>query len=143
MAQELALDDVEAAREAASMLSTRWIAAPLHGLSPEAQAAWTRLDIDLRQAVNSLEPDSDVTLLRTRFEALSLALERAVAVFGPFEAETLHKIHCPMAFDGRGAIWFQREAEVSNPYFGASMLRCGSVAEVLPGSAPEEPDHGD
>ncbi len=34
-------------------------------------------------------------------------------------------VHCPMAFGDQGAQWVQRDGKVANPYFGASMLRCG------------------
>ena len=42
----------------------------------------------------------------------------------------LNVVHCPMAFDGDGADWVQLEGAVANPYFGAEMLRCGSVTRV-------------
>jgi Cu(I)/Ag(I) efflux system membrane fusion protein len=36
-----------------------------------------------------------------------------------------------MAFDDRGAAWIQGSQEISNPYFGDMMLRCGEIKEVL------------
>jgi Cu(I)/Ag(I) efflux system membrane fusion protein len=36
-----------------------------------------------------------------------------------------------MAFDGRGASWLQADEEIQNPYYGAAMLRCGSVTGEL------------
>lgn len=35
--------------------------------------------------------------------------------------------HCPMAFDNAGADWVQQDKSLKNPYFGASMLACGSI----------------
>ncbi len=35
--------------------------------------------------------------------------------------------HCSMAFDNAGADWVQQDKALKNPYFGASMLACGSV----------------
>ena len=43
-----------------------------------------------------------------------------------------------MAFDNRGAIWLQDTKDLWNPYFGASMPKCGEVTEIL--SAPRKPD---
>ena len=40
-------------------------------------------------------------------------------------------VHCPMAFDGEGADWLSATPEVLNPYFGAQMLRCGTVRRAL------------
>jgi Cu(I)/Ag(I) efflux system membrane fusion protein len=34
-----------------------------------------------------------------------------------------------MAFDNQGADWLQRGEQINNPYFGASMLRCGEIRE--------------
>lgn len=42
------------------------------------------------------------------------------------EKKTLHEMHCPMAFGGKGASWLQKSPnEVQNPYFGAKMPHCG------------------
>jgi Cu(I)/Ag(I) efflux system membrane fusion protein len=35
-----------------------------------------------------------------------------------------------MAFDNRGADWLQVEPLIANPYFGATMLRCGTVRDI-------------
>jgi Cu(I)/Ag(I) efflux system membrane fusion protein len=33
--------------------------------------------------------------------------------------------YCPMADNNKGAYWVQKKGDIANPYFGASMLRCG------------------
>jgi Cu(I)/Ag(I) efflux system membrane fusion protein len=38
-----------------------------------------------------------------------------------------------MAFDNKGADWLQTDEDTRNPYFGASMLKCGKVIEVIGG----------
>ena len=38
---------------------------------------------------------------------------------------------CPMANGGKGAYWLSKENKVKNPYYGKSMLSCGSVKETL------------
>jgi hypothetical protein len=38
---------------------------------------------------------------------------------------------CPMANDDKGALWVSEVADIKNPYFGASMLTCGSVEEEI------------
>ena len=35
-------------------------------------------------------------------------------------------VFCPMAYLDKGALWVQAEGKIANPYFGASMLRCGN-----------------
>lgn len=39
--------------------------------------------------------------------------------------------YCPMAFDNEGAIWLSNKNAVVNPYFGTTMLHCGSVLDSL------------
>ena len=40
---------------------------------------------------------------------------------------TVYQYSCPMAFDFTSATWLSLEKVVRNPYFGASMLECGSL----------------
>lgn len=40
--------------------------------------------------------------------------------------------HCPMALDNKGAKWLQLGETLENPYFGAEMLRCGTVEKSVP-----------
>jgi Cu(I)/Ag(I) efflux system membrane fusion protein len=50
-------------------------------------------------------------------------------------APTLFVMHCPMAFDDKGARWLQRQEQIANPYYAVQMKRCGEVAgriELLP-----------
>jgi hypothetical protein len=47
------------------------------------------------------------------------------------EGGRFYKIHCPMAFDSKGAYWFSLSEEVTNPYYGDKMLRCGAVEETI------------
>lgn len=56
-----------------------------------------------------------------------IALTRA---FRPIK-ETLYLQHCPMANNAKGASWLSAEQEIRNPYFGAAMLRCGEIIEVI------------
>ena len=46
-------------------------------------------------------------------------------------SETTYLQFCPMANDGKGAFWLSKEDKVKNPYYGKSMLTCGSVKETL------------
>lgn len=39
----------------------------------------------------------------------------------------LFKFYCPMAFEYEGAFWLQANEQIANPYFGAEMLRCGTI----------------
>ena len=46
-------------------------------------------------------------------------------------SEPAYLLFCPMANNGKGAFWLSKENKVKNPYYGKSMLTCGSVKETL------------
>jgi Cu(I)/Ag(I) efflux system membrane fusion protein len=73
---------------------------------------------------------ADFEWLRVRFDLASTRLIAWIAESGnPLEVP-LHVAHCPMAFDDIGADWLQTDSVIANPYFGAEMLRCGSITKI-------------
>jgi len=44
---------------------------------------------------------------------------------------TIYKKFCPMAFDNKGACWYADIKEISNPYFGEKIPKCGSVIKTI------------
>ena len=62
---------------------------------------------------------------------MSEAVIELQRLFGHRGSDTWHIAFCPMAFDNKGARWLQRGTEISNPYFGASMLTCGDIGEAF------------
>lgn len=79
----------------------------------------------------------DLDAARTRFNSVSQAVIDLQRRFGHTGDETWSLVHCPMAFDSAGADWVQRGTQVSNPYYGSRMLRCGTVREELAPVATE------
>ena len=79
-------------------------------------------------------------MLHRTFALLSEQMSAVAKRFGPIPARGIYEMKCPMAFDNRGARWLQDHKDVRNPYFGAAMLQCGEVIDVLPTQA--EPRSG-
>lgn len=126
---ELANDDLGAAQRAFSSLATAANSAEVHGTggpSVKATSALSGLVEDLEPVGQTLEA------LRVRFESLTEHMLGLHAATGHPGSKPLYRMHCPMAFDNKGADWLQRGKTLANPYFGASMLRCGSVKSELP-----------
>lgn len=129
LAAALADDNVEAARTAAGQMVLA-----LRAVDSSADD-W----IDLRERMsaplgNMSREDADIEAVRRELQPLSSALEQAAVAHdypGP-----LKRAFCPMAFDFTGATWLQRDNTIANPYFGASMLRCGEIQHDY-----SEPDH--
>ncbi len=98
------------------------------GLGSEPLGAW-------RQAASRLtvvSPPADIAVARRVFERMSQAAIDLEKRFGHHGTQTWHLAFCPMAFDNAGAVWLQRDEVIHNPYFGASMPRCGEIRSALP-----------
>ncbi|MHC4910909.1 MAG: efflux RND transporter periplasmic adaptor subunit, partial [Planctomycetota bacterium] len=136
-AQEaLAADDLGGFVQAAGDLDTALSLVEEVGLVGKPLGAW-------RRAAARLRSEGTITTIddaRVRFERLSMAVIDLQRKFGHRGQETWHIAHCPMAFDNKGAVWLQRSTQVNNPYFGASMLRCGTVRDAFPPVDEERAD---
>ena len=127
----LAADDLEGAKQAVEPLHQRL--ASLLPIVSESKAVemWSKEKRDLSEIVARMQKASDLAALRSGFALLSeqmLSLER---MFGLPTDAALYELHCPMAFDGRGASWIQSDDAVRNPYYGPSMLKCADKVEKL------------
>lgn len=115
----LAADDADKTRAAAKDLlaAVRKLAAGKRAVDP----------LLLRSAEALTAADADIAAQRSGFEGVNLVLIPLLALYGDAVDVPYDQVFCPMAFDGKGAPWLQGRGEVANPYFGASMLRCGGV----------------
>ena len=125
----LAADDLGGAQAASLALRAATSAIGATEIAPNARRTWHELASTVADAASKLETSSTLDGARSEFERISMATEVALRVLG--STAPMHVMHCPMAFDGRGARWLQRSEALRNPYFGASMLNCGSTLEVL------------
>jgi Protein of unknown function (DUF3347) len=73
---------------------------------------------------------SKIEKQRAQFDSLSDNLY-SVTKSLKINTETVYRQFCPMANDNKGAYWLSKENKVKNPYYGKSMLTCGSVKETL------------
>jgi Cu(I)/Ag(I) efflux system membrane fusion protein len=134
--EALARDDFGGFVKAASDLQAAIALVEETGLVGNPLGAWRRsaAKIRLDRAVATIED------ARVRFEFMSKGIIELQRRFGHLGRETWHLAYCPMAFDNRGAEWLQRGTTINNPYFGASMLRCGTVRDAFqPLNAPAAP----
>lgn len=93
----------------------------------QATAAFTSLANESEGEVKELALKAaqaeDIEKARSEFKSLS---ERVEEMDIP---EGLVVAFCPMADDGKGATWVQKDGEIANPYFGSKMLKCGVKRE--------------
>ncbi len=86
-----------------------------------------KLQMDAQQIGNNA---SKIAQQRESFETLSNNLFTVTKSL-KINTEPAYLQFCPMANDGKGAYWLSKENKVKNPYYGKSMLTCGSVKETL------------
>ncbi|MCA9693246.1 MAG: efflux RND transporter periplasmic adaptor subunit, partial [Myxococcales bacterium] len=131
--EALAADDLEGARAALGRLADAIPELDPPGRS-DARAAWQRAASELGGHARQVATAETIAAARSAFEHVSAAAEALLEQFGNPTGEALRVAYCPMAFDSQGARWIQRDQALANPYYGASMLRCGELrGTLLPG----------
>ena len=65
---------------------------------------------------------------REHFVLLSKDINDLIKIFGSHRQ--LYQDYCPMANDGKGAIWISEVKDIKNPYQGSKMLTCGSIKKT-------------
>lgn len=72
---------------------------------------------------------------RKKFKPISHAVVTlATKIRGSSANQPFHHFFCPMVKEGEGD-WLQAEEQLSNPYYGSEMLRCGELVRVIPPDA--------
>jgi hypothetical protein len=144
MQRALAADKVADAVAAAKKGKLALAAVDMKLVTGDAHMAWMKHADALGKALTAAET-RNIQSARQAFSQLSRQMSGVARRFGPIDARAVYEMHCPMAFDNRGANWLQDHGAVSNPYFGSVMPVCGKVVEVIsPGGAPAtKPSRGD
>lgn len=99
-------------------------------LSAEQKKAYADIEDDAREHSEHISSNGgNIEHQREHFVMLSKDIYDLVKVVKV--EQKLYKDFCPMANDGKGAIWISETKEIVNPYQGQKMLTCGSVKEEI------------
>jgi hypothetical protein len=99
-------------------------------LSADQKKVYDQQEESLKTSAEHIAKSTgDVEHQREQFSVMSESLYTVVKAFGG--GKTLYHDHCPMAKDGKGAMWLSETKEIKNPYFGDKMMECGSVEEEI------------
>jgi Cu(I)/Ag(I) efflux system membrane fusion protein len=131
MQQALADDNIQLATGSAKKASDALKAVDMKLLSGQDHDKWMKFSTELESTLSKASESKDIKLLREDFYLLSQQLTKIAKHFGSTEQGPLYILHCPMAFDNKGAQWLQDNDQTANPYFGQMMLQCGGVEEVV------------
>ena len=130
LSDALADDDVEKAREVRDQLIDELEPLEADHLQGQRKGLFDKQKLAMKESLERMNKGENIEEIRTSFEILSEALLASIRTFGITGTEA-YLIHCPMAFDDKGANWLHNQDAVLNPYFGEKMLNCGSVREKL------------
>lgn len=125
----LVASDAAAAKSTANDMLTMVNAMPVATLQGEQKNyAEARVD-EVKKGVSQIAASDNLGEQREQLEMVSEATFGLAKAFGGSD-ETLYYQHCPMAFNDQGAYWLSTNREIRNPYFGESMLKCGTNEEI-------------
>lgn len=108
---ELAKDSLKGVEEQASAIAKAVLGDDMKMLSP-----------DVARQAETLAKAKDLKAAREAFKPLSASLIKYLADHKTGKG-VYHEAYCPMA----KASWLQTEKEIKNPYYGKSMLDCGTL----------------
>lgn len=99
------------------------------------------LSEELRQRFTKIKDNAahlhhlSIDQARKKFKSISHAVVTlATEVRGRNADRAFNHFFCPMVKQGEGD-WLQAEGQLSNPYFGSEMLRCGELVRNIPPDA--------
>ena len=99
-------------------------------LTPEEKKVYEDVAEDARMHAQHIRENAgNIGHQREHFDMLSKDMYDLVKAFG--SSQVLYKDFCPMYNDKKGAFWLSETKEIKNPYYGKSMLTCGSVKEEI------------
>ena len=127
----LAEDNLADARTAARRLEVQLDNVDMSLLGHDAHRVWMKLLKEIRTSSREVAEAEDIATARAVFAQLSESLMAVARRFGTGLGQPIHVMHCPMAFNNRGADWLQLSKNLENPYYGDAMLRCGEIKETL------------
>lgn len=125
-------EDTVAVANAAHILQKAIDSLPTNDLKSDSSIVQTAKDItqNIADEMKGLVGEKDLEGKRKSFDMISnniVALMQTVQ----YDREIVYKIHCPMAFNNRGADWLSNKSEVINPYLPKEMPDCGEVKDSI------------
>ena len=99
-------------------------------LSADQKKVYDQNEEDLKEhAEHITKSTGDIEHQREHFSMMSEDMYSLVKAFGG--GKTLYHDHCPMAKNGKGAMWLSETKEIKNPYLGEKMMECGELEEEI------------
>ncbi len=126
----LSRDRADSAAFFAAKLSQEIGLVTMDKLSSAQYDAWTKFATNLSNDADKIRNTKEIERQRECFMTLTNNMYELLKVFNT-NSEIIYYQFCPMANKGKGAYWISDQSKIANPYFGKSMLRCGSTKATI------------
>ena len=95
----------------------------------DSHNVWMKALKSMNKSIESIQQNKNIEMQRKAFGVLSKTLSEVINDYGieTVNNKPLYLDYCPMADNNNGSFWLSYDKEISNPFFGASMLSCGEV----------------
>lgn len=124
----LAADDKSGASKAASTMLADFASFDMSKLTADEHKSYMDIVEDAKEQAEHIAK-SPIDHQREHFENLSIDVNDLIVLLGT--EKTLYQDFCPMAGEGKGAIWLSEFEVIKNPYQGSKMPMCGSVKKQI------------
>lgn len=126
----LARDDFEKAKASIALIKQVLGSVNMDLLGDKLHASWMDLSQRIENStVLGLESKTIEDFRKDVLEDLSNEFISLEKTFGHSGAGEYYKAFCPMALEGKGAVWLQSKEGVMNPFFGKRMQDCGTIQD--------------
>ncbi|MDN3677672.1 DUF3347 domain-containing protein [Flavobacterium paronense] len=126
---KLAKDDSKGAADKGKMLLESFNRFDTKTLNAKQKKDYLDIADDAKEHAEHIGANGDkLEHQREHFVLLSKDINDLIKMFG--SNRKLYQDYCPMANDGKGAIWISEVKEIKNPYQGNKMLTCGTVKKT-------------
>jgi Cu(I)/Ag(I) efflux system membrane fusion protein len=133
----LAGDDLGKAAAAGRELKKRTEAVDMTLFKHPVHQFWMETSSEIVKRSAEVAAAKDIEGARKAFYYLSRAVIDLQDRVG-HSGKDFYLTFCPMARDNEGAFWIQEVDTVYNSFYGAVMLRCGSIEKKLPPAGSEK-----
>lgn len=125
----LVSDDAEATAKASLILIGSLGNVKREGLSKEEEKEVNEIIESIKENAEHIANNaSEISHQREHLVMLSRDVKDLIAITGT--DKKLYQDFCPM-YKEEGAMWLSDKKEIENPYYGATMLNCGSIEEEI------------
>lgn len=126
----LTKDDTRGAADAGNVLYATFNKVNSNSIDATLKAGYLDIAEDAKEHAEHIGNNSGkIEHQREHFVMLSKDMNDLIKTFGA--GQKLYQDFCPMADDGKGAIWISETKEIKNPYLGSKMPKCGTIKKEL------------